>query len=239
MTHVKSKLKILKFIVLPVTSRFPGPAWDVSTKNVTGFPTIPFLHSLTCMASTLYTLQGNGEPGTGSFPNETKIWCSPATFGQNSALKVPLEISWTCAGTDSPDGESMAISMSSTEPITFDNVKYDIFPTAVAANDCPDTMIWLGSIRKKKVQNVRKIQNHWVEPIYTYISIIVLFLTGVYFCSEWCSWHQVLIEGDIDCMIYSFHWHKADSKSCGSKRMNLRWNISTPSGYCDFQISFP
>ena len=69
--------------------------------------------------------------------------------------------------------------------------------------------------------------------------ILSFFLTGVYFCSEWCSWHQVLIEGDIDCMIYSFHWHKADSKSCGSKRMNLRWNISTPSGYCDFQISFP
>ena len=153
---LSQQLKISRFSVLPVTSRFPGPAWDVSTKNVTGFPTIPFLHSLTCMASTLYTLQGNGEPGTGSFPNETKIWCSPATFGQNSALKVPLEISWTCAGTDSPDGESMAISMSSTEPITFDNVKYDIFPTAVAANDCPDTMIWLGSIRKKKVQNDRK-----------------------------------------------------------------------------------
>ena len=135
--------------ILPVTSRFPGPACDVSTKNVTGFPTIPFLHSLTWIASTLYTLHGKGDPGTGSFPNDTKIWCSPATLGQNSALNVPLDISWTCAGTDSPDGESMAISMSSTEPMTFDRVKYDIFPTAVAAKDWPDTIMWLGSIDEK------------------------------------------------------------------------------------------
>jgi len=31
----------------PVTSRFPGPALEVSTKKVTGFPTIPFWHSRT------------------------------------------------------------------------------------------------------------------------------------------------------------------------------------------------
>ena len=38
---------------LPVTSRFPGPACEVSTRKVTGFPTIPFLHSLTWKKWTL------------------------------------------------------------------------------------------------------------------------------------------------------------------------------------------
>lgn len=54
----------------------------------------------------------------------------------------------TCAGTESPVGASMAISMSSKEPITLDNVKNDVLPTAVAANACPDTMMWLGSEMK-------------------------------------------------------------------------------------------
>ena len=94
---------------------------------------------------------------------------------------------------------------------------------------------------QRKTFEMLKKSNHCLVfyIIYIYIYKLTFFLTGVYFCSKWCSWHQVLIEGDIDCMIYSFHWHKTDGKSCGSKRMNLRWNISTSSGYCNFQISFP
>ena len=52
-------------------------------------------------------------------------------------------------GTESPSGESITISMSSTDPITFDSVKNEVFPTAVAAKACPETMMWFGSTEKQ------------------------------------------------------------------------------------------
>lgn len=47
---------------LTVTSKLPGPAWDVSTKNVTDFPTVPLLTFLTLIAPTSYTLAAYGLP---------------------------------------------------------------------------------------------------------------------------------------------------------------------------------
>jgi len=49
--------------------------------------------------------------------------------GDKIGLERSFGVSWTWVGTESPSGESITISMSSTDPMTFDRVKKDVLPT--------------------------------------------------------------------------------------------------------------
>ena len=56
-------------------------------------------------------------------------------------------------------------------------------------------------------------------------------------CSEWCSWHKFLVEGDVDDVVGALQGNEADDEPSWTLGVDLSGDVATPGANRDLKVS--